>query len=316
MDKVYSVVVPVYNSEKSLEELYVRIKNTFDKLEGKDFELILVDDSSRDASFEVMTKLHQADSRVKAIQLAKNCGQHPALLCGFSYASGEYIITMDDDLQHPPEEIEKLIMYMEMNANVDVVIGKYESKKHGRIRNLGTAASNWVSSIIFNKPLDLQLTSFRLMKKFVVGNLCELHINIPRIGNMLLQVSNRIENVTVQHDERKYGKSGYAFFRLVKDLINNIITNSALPLVIVRDIGFVSFGLSIVLGSFYLVRYLINGISIQGWTTLVLLVLSYSGITLLAIGIIGEYLMRILNEAKKMPNYFVRKEMISKDEQE
>lgn len=314
MKTLYSVVVPVYNSEKSLEELYDRIKATFDKLENKEFELILVDDSSKDKSFDIMTRLHKSDSRVKAIQLAKNCGQHPALLCGFSYAEGEYIITMDDDLQHPPEEIVKLIAYMEENENADVVIGKYESKKHGPIRNMGTFASNWVSSIVFGKPMDLQLTSFRLMKRFVVENLCSLHINIPRVGNMLLQVSNRIENVTVEHDERKYGKSGYSFLRLVKDLINNIITNSALPLVIVRYIGFISFCVSVLLGVFYLLRYLISGVSIQGWTTLVLLILSYSGITLLAIGIIGDYLMRILNEAKKMPNYFVRKEMIEKDE--
>ena len=293
MNTLYSIVVPVYNSEKSLEELYSRIKNTFAGFEGKDFELILVDDSSKDASFEIMTKLHNMDSRVKAIQLAKNCGQHPALLCGFSYAEGEFVVTMDDDLQHPPEEIGKLIDHMDANENVDVVIGKYESKKHGPIRNLGTFASNWVSSIVFKKPMDLQLTSFRLMKKFVVDNLCALHVNLPRIGNMLLQVSNRIENVTVEHDERKYGKSGYSFGRLVKDLINNIVTNSAFPLVIVRNI---------------------SGVSIQGWTTLVLLVLLFSGLALFGIGVIGEYLMRILNEAKKMPNYFVRKEMIDKDE--
>ncbi len=314
MKTLYSVVVPVYNSEKSLEELYDRIKKTFETMEGNDFELILVDDSSKDGSFEVMKKLHQADSRVKAIQLAKNCGQHPALLCGFSYAEGEYIITMDDDLQHPPEEIVKLIAHMQENENADVVIGKYESKKHGPIRNMGTFASNWVSSIVFKKPMDLQLTSFRLMKRFVVENLCKLHINVPRIGNMLLQVSNRIVNVTVEHDQRKYGQSGYSFKRLVKDLFNNIITNSALPLIVVRDIGIFSFFLSIGLGIFYLVRYWVSGVSIQGWTTLVLLILLYSGLTLLAIGIIGEYLMRILNEAKKMPNYFVRKEMINKDE--
>jgi len=314
MSTLYSIVVPVYNSEKSLEELYNRIKKAFDGFEDKDFELVLVDDSSKDASFEVMTKLHLADSRVKAIQLAKNCGQHPALLCGFSYSEGEYIITMDDDLQHPPEEIGKLISHMDSHDNVDVVIGKYESKKHGPIRNLGTKLSNWVSSIVFKKPMDLQLTSFRLMKRFVVENLCALHISIPRIGNMLLQVSNRIENVTVEHDERKYGKSGYSFLRLLKDLINNIITNSALPLIIVRDIGILSFIVSIILGIVYLIRYIVSGVSIQGWTTLVLLILLFSGLTLFGIGIIGEYLMRILDEAKKMPNYFVRKELIDKDE--
>lgn len=308
--ELYSIVVPVYNSEKSLKELYERIKLVFDNIEAKEFELILVDDSSKDNSFSIMEELHKRDKRVKAIQLAKNCGQHPALLCGFSYASGDYIITMDDDLQHPPEEIPKLIAYMDEHEEVDVVIGKYAEKKHSFIRNMGTAASNWISSIVFGKPMDLQLTSFRLMRKFIVDDLCAVHISTPRIGNMLLQVSNRISNVMVEHDSRKYGKSGYTFFRLVKDLINNIITNSALPLIIVRDIGIVSFCVSIILALFYLLRYVISGVTIQGFTTLVLLILLFSGITLFALGVIGEYLMRILKEAKKMPNFFVRKEVL------
>lgn len=307
---LFSIVVPVYNSEKSLEELYNRIETVFEKTGNIAFELILVDDSSKDNSFLVMQELHRKDKRVKAIQLAKNCGQHAALMCGFHYAKGEFIITVDDDLQHPPEEIPKLIEYMTQHEDVDVVIGKYESKKHGIIRNMGTALSNTVSSYIFKKKKDLQLTSFRLMRRFVVENLCQLNINIPRIGNMLLQVSNRIENVTVEHSARKYGKSGYSFRRLVRDLINNIMTNSVFPLIIVRDIGIISFALSIILAIIYLVRKLVFGVSIQGWTTLVLLTLLYSGLILLGIGIIGDYLMKILNESKKIPNYFVRKEMI------
>lgn len=311
--RLFSVVVPVYNSEKSLEELYMRIKKVFEENRNGEFELILVDDSSKDNSFSVMQKLHKKDKRVKAIQLAKNCGQHAALLCGFHYAVGDFVLTMDDDLQHPPEEIPKLIQYMDEHDGVDVVIGKYESKKHGIIRNMGTALSNMVSSYIFKKRKDLQLTSFRLMKKFVVNNLCSLNINVPRVGNMLLQVTNRIENVTVEHNARKYGKSGYSFSHLVKDLINNVITNSAFPLLVVRDIGIGSFILSVILAIYYLIRYLVFGVSIQGWTTLILLTLLYSGLILLAIGIIGDYLMRILNEAKKIPNYFVRTEMIEDD---
>ena len=109
---LYSIVVPVYNSEKTLEELYTRIRDVFDHTMKENFELILVDDSSRDNSYEVMEKLHKADSRVKIIQMAKNFGQHPALLCGFSFAKGDFIITMDDDLQHRPEEIPKMAMLM------------------------------------------------------------------------------------------------------------------------------------------------------------------------------------------------------------
>lgn len=303
---LYSVVVPVYNSEKTLEELHERLCRVFDEELGLGFELVLVDDSSKDLSFAKMRQLHEQDKRVKIIQLSRNYGQHCALLCGFKYAKGDFIITMDDDLQHPPEEIPKLIHALNGNPELDVVIGRYESKKHGPIRNLGTYMANQVSSAIFKKDPKLQLTSFRIMRRFVVEAMLKMQVDFPRIGHLLLLVSNRIENVIVEHDSRKYGKSGYTFKRLVKDFFSNILTNSSFPLIVVRDIGVVSFIMSILLGIYYLSRYLIYGISIQGWITLVLLILSYSGLILLAIGIIGDYLIRILREAKKMPNYTVR----------
>lgn len=303
---LYSVVVPVYNSQKTLQELYERIKNVFEEKINEPFELVLVDDSSKDQSFKQMEKLRQADKRVKIIQLSRNYGQHCALLCGFHYAKGDFIITMDDDLQHPPEEIPKLIQELDNNPELDVVIGKYMVKKHGPIRNFGTYLANKVSSHIFKKDANLQLTSFRIMKRFVVQGILERRVNFPRIGHLLLLVSNRIGNVVVEHDSRKYGKSGYTFKRLVKDFFSNILTNSSFPLIIVRNIGIISFLVSVLLGIYYLTRYLFFGISVQGWMTLVLLVLSYSGLILLSIGIVGDYLIRILEEAKRLPNYTVR----------
>lgn len=225
------------------------------------------------------------------------------------------MVTMDDDLRHRPEEIPKMIAYMEAHEDTDVVIGKYAEKKHGPIRNAGTYMMNKISSTIFHKDSELQLTSFRLMKKFIVDAMLEIHINFPRVGHLLLLVSNRIENVMVEHDERKFGKSGYSFKRLVRDFINNIITNSALPLVIMRNIGIGSFLLSIILGVVYLIRYFAFGVSVMGWTTLILISLLYFGLILLTLGIVGEYLMRILDEAKKVPN-FVERENRGFDEEQ
>lgn len=308
----FSVVVPVYNSEKSLNELYSRLRKIFDCTIKEEFELILVDDFSKDNSFIIMQQLHEKDARVSAIQLSRNCGQHPALLCGFSFATGDYIITMDDDLQHPPEEIPKLIKHIKEHPEFDVVIGKYESKKHSAVRNLGTRLSNYISYKVYGKPKELELTSFRIIKKFVVGDLIALSIDLPRIGNMLLQVNGRIGNVIVEHDERKYGKSGYTLGRLTKDLFNNLVTKSSFPLIFVRNIGINSLILSIVLGLYYLLKYLIKGTSIVGWTSLILIIIFYCGLLLFSVGIIGDYLMKILNESKKMPQYYIRK-AITKD---
>lgn len=304
---LYSIVVPVYNSEHTLEELYTRLKNVFDNTMREEFELILVDDSSRDNSYAVMKKLHGQDSRVKIIQMAKNFGQHPALLCGFSFARGDFIITMDDDLQHRPEEIPKMAAAINEQDDVDVIIAKYENRKHNFIRRLGTRISVYATSKMLNKDPNLEITSFRLMRRFIVEAILNTNTHLPQIGNLLVQSSNRIINVPVHHDARKVGKSNYTFRRLAKDLIYDITSNSAIPLLLVRDLGIFSFIVSIILGLFYLIRYFIYGVSVEGWTTLVLLTLAYNGIILLAIGIIGQYLMNILNEAKKMPNYVIRK---------
>lgn len=304
---LYSVVVPVYNSQHTLHELYERIKKVFQDTIHEEFELILVDDSSRDDSYKVMQELHRRDSRVKIIQMAKNFGQHPALLCGFSYAQGDFIITMDDDLQHPPEELPKMIDVMNQREDVDVIIAKYEGRKHNPIRRLGTWVSVYATSKMLKKPRDLEITSFRLIRRFIIDAILKMNVRLPQIGNLLVQTSNRIINVTVKHDARKYGKSGYSFSRLVKDLIYDITTNSAFPLIVVRDLGLVSFAVSVIMGLVYLVRYFLYGVSVEGWTSLVLIMLAYNGIILLSVGIIGEYLMHILDESKKMPNYVERR---------
>lgn len=250
---LYSVVVPVYNSEHTLQELYHRIKETFENAIQQDFELILIDDSSKDKSWEVMELLHEKDKRVKIIELARNCGQHNAILCGFTFVSGDYIITMDDDLQHPPEEIVKLVKHMENRQSIDVVIGNYESKKHSWYRNIGSKAANLLMSFTENKRMNLQLTSFRLMKRDIVNAMLEIHISTPRIGYLLLLVTNRIENVTVHHDERKVGRSQYTLKRLIHDFTNNIFTNTVFPLIFIRNIGAVSLLFSIILAIYYLV---------------------------------------------------------------
>ncbi len=311
----YSIVIPVYNSEKSLEELSKRLNYVFEAIIHEDYELILVDDFSKDSSFEVITRLMENDSRITGVQLAKNCGQHSALLCGFSIAQGDFIVTMDDDLQHPPEEIPKLIEKMQSSDDLDVVIGSYESKKHSLIRNIGTGLSAYVSYKAYGKPKELDLTSFRLMRKNVVSDILSMNIDTPRIGNMLLQVNGRIGNVTVTHDKRKYGKSGYTFSRLVKDLISNLFTNSSFPLIVVRDIGMASSALSVLLAMYFIIKYFVSGISVGGWTSTVLIILFIGGMILFAIGIIGDYLLRILNESKKIPNYFIR-QIVKKDKPE
>ena len=227
---LYSVVVPVYNSEHTLQELYTRLEKVFREVIKEEFELILVDDGSKDRSFEVMQELRAKDNRVRIIQMARNFGQHPALLCGFAHVKGDFVVTMDDDLQHQPEELPKMINVMRERDDVDAIIASYEGRQHGFIRKLGTKFSVWATSKMLGKDPDLQITSYRLIRRFLVDAMVKTNTYLPQIGNLLVLTSNRIINVPVQHAARVYGKSGYSFKRLVKDLIYDITRKLAIPI--------------------------------------------------------------------------------------
>ena len=292
----YSIVIPVYNSVDSLAQI-VEIASKSIESYTADFEIIFIDDDSPNQNtWPELKKLRQQNSKVKIIRLRKNHGQHKAILCGFQHAQGEFIITMDDDLQHPPEEISKLIEGINNHPEVDVVIGAYESKQHNFFRNLGTNVLNRITSYVFDKPLDLKLTSFRIMRKCIAEEVLDYKTYHPRIGNILLQVTSQIINVKVKHDSRHYGRSGYTMRRLFADAITNIISNSALPLKLVSYLGFFCSIVSILLTIYFLAKRIFVGISIPGWTTIFLALTFFFGILFFTLGIIGEYLSRILLE--------------------
>lgn len=309
---LYSIVVPVYNSAATLDELYNRIRSVFEKVIGEDFELILVDDFSRDDSFVVMKRLSDMDARVRYIRLAKNHGQQKAVLCGIEHTKGDYVITLDDDLQHPPEEIPKLIEMMESDSDIDIVIGRYDSKKHNAVRRLGTKLLDRLSQKTLGKTEDLKLTSFRLMKSFVADNLSEIDLRSPTVGHCLLAVDGSIVNVTTHHDIRKVGKSGYSLKKLVANYMGILYSNTDLPLRMVGTIGTISFIVSIILAAFYLIRYLIGDIGVSGWTTIVVLILLMNGLSLFSVGVMGRYLMLNIQETKRLPKYSIKEKNLDK----
>lgn len=310
---LYSVVVPVYNSAATLDELYNRIRSVFEKVIQEDFELILVDDFSRDESFAVIKRLSDMDERVRYIRLARNHGQQKAVLCGIDHTKGDYIITLDDDLQHPPEEIPKLIEKMESDPDIDIVIGRYDAKKHNAVRRFGTKLLDELSIKALGKKEDLKLTSFRLIKSFVADNLAEVELRSPTVGHCLLAVDGNIANVTTHHDARKVGKSGYSFRKLVVNYMGILYSNTDLPLRIVGMLGTISFIVSISLAAFYLIRYLIVDIGVSGWTTLVILILLMNGLSLFSVGIMGRYLMLNIQETKRLPKYSIKEKNINRN---
>ena len=301
---LYSVVIPVYKSERSLTELYERIDKTFAHVDG-DYELILVEDGGGDGSWDVMKSLRHRNDRVKIVRLTRNFGQHNALMCGFSFASGDYVITMDDDLQNPPEQIPRLIDALGA-SDLDLVCGIPEKREQSWIRNAGSLAFFYLLSRIFKPDRAFRTSNFRIIRRRVVDEIRQVRTPNPAVGPLVLKVTDRIGNVTVDHQRRQYGKTTYTPRKLVAHFLHGILYHSTLPLKWVFFFGVFSIVLAFALSAYYLTLFLLGRIAVAGWMTLVLLVLFFSGIVMFSLGIIGEYLLRITQEVCHMPQYLIR----------
>ncbi|MCK9219774.1 MAG: glycosyltransferase family 2 protein [Bacteroidales bacterium] len=299
----YSIVVPVYNSHESLEELFRRIEQTMTNLQ-KSFEVIFVDDDSTDISWNILEALQKTSpEKVVAIRLARNFGQHNATICGIAQATGSFIITLDDDLQNPPEEIAKLISTMQ-NNDADLVYGIYSKKKHSLARNLGSKALKATSRRIYRTKGNG--SSFRLMKSSLGKCLLNHQINFIYIDELFNWYTNHIEFVLVDHQKRPYQKSTYTSHRLFSMLSNLIIYYTAMPLKMMVYGGFISALLSFITAILFIYRKLMHGVPIPGFTALIVAILFSTSIILLSLGVIGEYLSRIYMVQNRKPPFAIK----------
>lgn len=208
-----SVVVPVYNSRDNLEMLYYRLKETLGAL-IMDFEIILVDDCSEDDSFSKMTELHIQDPRVKIIQLKRNYGQQNALMCGLHYVTGEYTVIMDDDLQNPPEEIAKL--WLKILEGYDVVYGLSELsiKKNQGYRYWGGVLRDLLFDLMINKPSQIKVSSFRILKRDIVEKIIKDRTTFVYISAITFKHRVKAANIEVAYQKREFGHSNYSMLKL------------------------------------------------------------------------------------------------------
>jgi glycosyltransferase involved in cell wall biosynthesis len=218
---------------------------------------------------------------------------------------------MDDDLQHPPEEILKLIATMEAGG-VDVVIGRYIEKRHAWFRNLASWLMKRLSWYTLGVPRHLELNSFRLLKRQVAEAVVDFAGPKPRIGLIICQITRRIVNVDVEHHARRGSQTTYRPHRLLAVAIDNIVYYSSLPLRLLAYGGFLTSGIAAVLSVFYLVRYMEGDIRVMGFTTLVILLLFFMGMTMCAFGIVGEYLIRLVWAAERRPSFVIRQTFCSR----
>ena len=299
---VLSIVIPVYNGADSIAELVSALEEL--PIEGG-HEIILVNDGSPDRSLEVCRALvDRARVPITLIDLARNYGEHNAVMTGLRHANGAYVITMDDDLQNPPEELARLLAYAQRSGK-EVIYTYYDEKKHAIWRNLGSRFTNRVADFVLEKPRGLYLSSFRCMSAFVVHEITRYDGPFPYVDGLILQVTRDIDHLTVRHLPRAAGRSNYTVRRLLRLWTSMFVNFSVMPLRVSTITGFVLSGIGAV-GGAMVIAEAVTSSPPAGWASLMAAVLLLSGVQLVILGIIGEYLGRLYLTANRKPQSVIR----------
>ena len=298
-----SVVIPVYRSAGTLREVVRRLRAVLD-VGPRSYEIIFVNDSSPDDSWKVLLDLQRENAdRIVLVQLMRNFGQHNALMCGFRHSRGRFVVTMDDDLQNPPEEIPRLLAAIESSGN-DLVYGVPDVKKHHALRNAGSALVAAFYRRVFRSAV--QPTSFRIMRRELVDAILSYGLNYTYIDGLLAWNTQRIGELTVEHQARAAGRSGYTLSKLLV-LAFNLFTNfSLLPLQAVSLLGFFAAAGGMLIAFYYFLAYIFARISVPGYASTIIAVMFLGGVQLLALGVMGEYIGRLHLNVNRKPQYTVR----------
>lgn len=299
----YSIIIPVFNAAAIVGETIDRVVAFFEN-HNWDYEVILVNDGSSDGSWEVLQGKALTNSHIIAIDLLKNYGQHTAVFCGFQNSTGDYVITLDDDLQNPPEECIHLIN--KAQEGHDLVFGRFRKKQHAHYRRLGSHLIGLLNSRIFHKPNGLTLTNFRIIRRDVIERICTYETGYPYIPGLVLMFSVNPTNVWVKHQRRPVGRSNYNLIKILELVMRILFNYSSYPLRFVSALGIVIAAVSFILGSIYLGRAVLVGTRVPGWATLVVLLSFLNGLTLLILGMLGEYMIRLIHQFSSRHSYYVK----------
>jgi glycosyltransferase involved in cell wall biosynthesis len=300
-----SIVIPVYRGAASIGPL---VDLLVDALHDRyALEIVLVNDCSPDNSEEICIGLFRKYPRVvKFYSLAKNVGEHNAVMAGLNKSTGDWVVIMDDDFQNPVSEVVKLVSFAS-NHSYDVVYTKYENKKHSLLRNLGSRLNDKVANVMLKKPKNLYLSSFKAINRFLVGEMVKYTLPHIYLDGLILRTTSNIGKCTVEHRERAQGRSGYTLRKLFSLWLNMFTNFSILPLRASTWLGFSFAALGIMLGIETIFEKILNPQLPVGYAFLVFLVTVFASAQLVAIGMVGEYLGRIFVYQNKAPQYTIRK---------
>lgn len=302
--KKLSFVIPCYCSENSVGAVIEEVIDTVTKDGRYDYEIICINDYSKDNTLAVLKELALENEKIKVIDFSRNFGQHSALMAGFNYVTGDIVVCLDDDGQNPPSEMFKLIDKLE--EGYDLVSAKYKEKKRSLIRRLGTKVSFWMSSYFIGKPKDIDLNSYYVFKRYVADEIVKYKNAYPFVHGLILRITRNMANVMIEHKEREHGRSGYSFKKLLSLWMNGFTAFSEKPLRIASVLGclcsFAGFGY----GIFTLVNKIIHPEVPVGYSSIMIAVLLLSGITMLFLGLLGEYIGRIYISLNNAPQFAIK----------
>lgn len=297
-----SAVIPVYNSAGVVGATIAACAEFFTR-QGLTYEIVAVDDGSRDGSWDVLQSCVAADPHVVTVRLLRNYGQHSAVHCGLVMSRGEYVVVLDDDMQNPPEEIIHLLRAAEGGA--DVVFGKFARKRHSFTRRIGSWLTNHINTAVFDKPADLVLTNFKLIHRRVVDRMLAHRTHFPYVNGLAVLYARKPVNVVVEHRERTVGQSNYRLLPILKLLARILFNYSAFPLRLLTLIGMIVALFSFCIAVYVFAKALFVGTSVPGWASVAFMLAFFNGITLLVLGVVGEYVVRILTETNRADPYHV-----------
>lgn len=302
--RIISFVIPCYRSALTITAVTEEIKTTMTGLAKYDYEIILVNDSSPDDTFSVISALAENDSHITAVDLAKNFGQHAALMSGMRHSRGDIIVCLDDDGQTPADEVGKLLDKIE--AGYDVVYASYEHKQHSGFRNLGSRVNSLMTEIMLGKPKELSLTSYFAARRFIIDEMLRYENCFPYVMGLVLRSTKNICNVPVNHRQREEGRSGYTISKLLGLWMNGFTSFSIKPLRMATYIGCVFAMLGFLYALIIVIRYFTIHLAPIGWSSTTALLLIIGGLILLVLGLIGEYIGRIFMCVNSSPQYVER----------
>ncbi len=310
--KKVSFVIPCYRSEKTLPSVIEEIKDAMAELSEYCFEIILVNDSSPDDTWKTIEQLSKENENITGINLAKNFGQHAALMAGMRESDGDFVICLDDDGQTPANEVGKLLAALEDNH--DAVYARYGNKKHSAFRNMGSKVNELMTRVMLGKPKELFVSSYFGVKRFVVEDMIRYQNSYPYVIGLVLRATKNIVNVDVQHREREEGRSGYTLKKLLGLWFNGFTAFSVTPLRIATVIGVGCALIGFAYGIYIFIRRLLDPNMVMGFSSLMCVILFVGGMMMIMLGLVGEYIGRIYISLNNSPQYVIREKAGSKAE--